>query len=69
MNAKRAMLFAGISIAYWIAAALLILTALIGTCGMGPDAVCTNGGWTSALLATLGFVLVYVALFLWFRKR
>ena len=69
MNAKRAMLFAGISIAYWIAAALLVLTALIGTCGMGSDAVCTNGGWTSALLATLGFVLVYVALFLWFRKR
>ena len=63
------MKFAGISIAYWLVAALLLFTALIGTCGMSPDALCTNGGWTSALLATLGFALVYVALFLWFRKR
>ena len=68
MGNARIAIFAVTSVIYWFLAAFGILTMLIGTCGMGPDAVCSNGGLMPALLAALGFTLVYVASTLWFVR-
>ena len=56
-------------IAYWLIAIPLILTALIGTCGMGPDATCDNGGMLSFIFAVIGFSAVFISIMLFLSKK
>ena len=57
------------TIAYWVAAIPLIFTALLGTCGMGPDATCANGGMLSFLFAVIGFTAIFISIIIFFLKK
>ncbi len=65
----RLVAFIAIALLYWLVASGLILTAMIGTCGMGPDALCSNGGPLSAAFAFVGFAAVFFSFTLVFFRR
>ena len=65
----RFIAFAGLAAVYWTVASLFLLTAMIGTCGMGPDATCSNGGPASFVFALIGFAAVFLSITIVFFRR